>query len=58
MNLYKLFIALSILLGLSSCNWLDLEPTDTTTETDLFKTGDGYRIALNGIYQQMSETDL
>lgn len=59
MKIDKLFIALSLIVGLSSCsNWLDLEPKDTTTDTDLFTTGDGYRIALNGIYAQMAEASL
>ena len=59
MKIYKLLIALPLLAGLQACSgWLDLEPKDTTTETDLFQTGDGYRIALNGVYQQMSETGL
>lgn len=47
MKIYKLLIILLLLVGLNSCSgWLDLEPKDTTTETDLFQTGDGYRIAL------------
>lgn len=59
MKIYKLLMALPLLVGLNSCSgWLDLEPKDTTTETDLFQTGDGYRIALNGIYEQMAETSL
>ena len=56
MKIYKFFVGMSLLCGLSSCgDWLDIEPTDTTTETDLFATGDGYRVALNGIYEQMAE---
>lgn len=57
-KIYTIFAVCSLLFGLSSCNWLDLEPKDTTTETDLFATGDGYRIALNGIYQQMAGTGM
>lgn len=59
MKIYKFFIGISLLVGLSSCgDWLDLEPSDTTTETDLFATGDGYRIALNGVYEQMAGANL
>lgn len=59
MKIYKLMISVFLFVGLSSCNdWLDIEPKDTTTETDLFATGDGYRIALNGVYAQMAETGL
>lgn len=59
MKIYRFFIAIFLLCGLNSCSdWLDIEPKDTTTETDLFATGDGYRIALNGVYRQMAETGL
>ena len=55
MNILKYFIVFSALVTLSSCNyWLDIQPVDTTTETTLFETGDGYRNALNGIYRQIS----
>ena len=50
MKIYKLIISIFLFVGLSSCNdWLNIEPKDTTTETDLFATGDGYRVALNGV---------
>lgn len=59
MKKIRYFIALSAFLMLSSCNdWLDIQPVDTTTETDLFATGDGYRNALNGIYRQMATSDM
>lgn len=59
MKKIRYFIIFSALVMLSSCNdWLDLQPVDTTTETDLFATGDGYRNALNGIYRQMSTTEM
>ena len=57
MKIYKLLIILLLLVGLNSCSgWLDLEPKDTTTETDLFQTVEDDRIALNGRYEQMAET--
>ncbi len=49
----KNIILLITLLSFSiiSCNdWLDVIPSDTVEETDLFSTGDGYRNALNGVY--------
>lgn len=59
MKIIRYFVALSVLVMLSSCNdWLDLQPVDTTTETDLFATGDGYRNALNGVYRQMATSDM
>ena len=59
MKIIRYFVVLSALVMLSSCNdWLDLQPVDTTTETDLFATGDGYRNALNGVYRQMATSDM
>lgn len=59
MKIYKYIVIVSVSLILSSCNdWLNLEPADTTTETDLFTTGDGYRNALNGIYSQMATSSM
>lgn len=56
---YKFIAVIVALMGLTSCNsWLDLEPSDTTTDTELFGTGNGYRIALNGIYSQMASSSL
>lgn len=59
MKKIRYFIVLSALFMLSSCNdWLDLQPVDTTAETDLFATGDGYRNALNGVYRQMATSEM
>lgn len=62
MKRYKLTALLFAFLAtfsLSSCNdWLDLEPSDTLTEDDLFATGDGYRNALNGVYKQMGTSSM
>lgn len=56
---YKFIAVIVALMGFTSCNsWLDLEPSDTTTDTELFGTGNGYRIALNGIYSQMASSSL
>lgn len=53
------FVSLAVGLTLASCeNWLDVQPTDTVTEEDLFKTGTGYRNALNGVYSDLSSTPL
>lgn len=58
-KIHRHLIFIFLFVGLSSCsNWLDIEPKDTSTETDLFSTGDGFRVALNGVYAQMAETDL
>lgn len=52
-------VSLAVGLSLTSCeNWLDVQPTDTVTEEDLFKEGTGYRNALNGVYRELSSTAL
>ncbi len=33
-----------------SCKWLDVSPSNSVDETDLFTTGYGFRNALNGVY--------
>lgn len=54
-----ILIFLTALLPLASCNkWLDIQPANTINEDDLFKTGDGYRIALNGIYLKLASSSL
>lgn len=46
-------------LSLGACNeWLDVGPSNQTSREDLFKQGVGYQVALNGIYQELSESDL
>ena len=52
-----LFTALAALFSACS-DWLDVRPSDTLTEEELFSEGDGYRVALNGVYRQMAETSL
>jgi len=56
-NIILLFTLLSF--TLTSCNdWLDVTPSDTVEETELFKTGDGYRNALNGVYSNLSTNEM
>ena len=44
---------------LGSCDsWLDVAPDDQVNEETLFKTGEGYRTALNGVYKDLSVTSL
>lgn len=50
---------ISALLVTSSCNdWLNITPDEQIAEDELFKTGLGYETAINGIYQELSESDL
>lgn len=51
-----------IIIGLSvfsSCNdWLNITPANTVSAEDLYKTGYGFRNALNGIYLKLAESNL
>ena len=54
------FIYLTLIgMTFASCSeWLDVNPSDEIKEEYLFKTGDGYQTALNGIYRKMATFDL
>ena len=58
----KVLIALmsvALLGGMSSCNkWLDVDADTRVSETQLFESGSGMRIALNGIYNSLGESAL
>lgn len=56
----KILIVMMLLpFMLSSCDlWLDVAPDDQVNEETLFKTGEGYRTALNGVYKDLSTTSL
>lgn len=55
----KLYIVFSIALIMSSCSkWLDVVPSDTVVETELFKEATGFRNALNGVYKQISQPEM
>ncbi|WP_292270103.1 RagB/SusD family nutrient uptake outer membrane protein [Butyricimonas sp.] len=52
-----LYVIIPLLL--SACgNWLDVKPSNEVDEEDLFNSGSGYRTALNGIYKDMSSSEL
>ena len=54
--LYILFIP-ALLLG--SCNkWLEIDPDDRIMENNLFSDREGFMVALNGVYIEMSSTTL
>ena len=58
----KIYINMLMLLSslfFASCEeWLDIQPEGQTTEDQLFRTGDGYRTVLNGLYKSMASTSL
>ncbi|MBO9632649.1 MAG: RagB/SusD family nutrient uptake outer membrane protein, partial [Chitinophagaceae bacterium] len=50
-----LYVSLAVILCCSGCKkWLDVQPEDRLSDEKLFEGADGYRIALNGVYQQIS----
>ena len=56
--IYTILIA-SLVLGTSSCSdWFDVSPDNLVAKDDLFSTNEGFRIALNGIYIDMSQKAL
>ncbi len=58
-KIYKLIFIGVAMFALSGCNqWLDIDPEDSTTEDELFETGQGYRNALNGVYTQMATQEM
>lgn len=55
-NILSLMLAV---VSFSSCSdWLDVNPSDEIKEEFLFKSGDGFQTALNGIYRQMASFSL
>lgn len=59
MRRYLLYIVLLPLLLLTSCNqWLQIDPDDRIMEENLFSSRDGFTVALNGIYIEMSSSTL
>ena len=59
MRKYILFILLVPSLLLSSCeNWLQVDPDDRIMEEKLFSTREGFMVALNGVYIEMSSSTL
>lgn len=52
-------IILSLVLFWSGCSdWLDVQPSERISAKKLFEEGDGFRNALNGIYQEASSQTL
>lgn len=50
-----LYVSLAVICCCSGCKkWLDVQPKDRLSDEKLFENADGYRIALNGVYQQLS----
>ena len=59
MKKYIYIIALSLLVGTSSCKkFLDVQPESDITKEQLFSTEDGFKEALNGVYNFCASKDL
>lgn len=59
MRKHILYILLIPCLLFSSCNnWLEIDPDDRIMEENLFSTREGFIIALNGVYIEMSSATL
>ncbi len=58
-RIFKNIIAASVAgLMLTSCDMLDVTPSNSVEETDLFTTGYGFRNALNGVYLHIGSSDI
>ncbi len=57
--IYIWFVISLFFLNASSCSdWFDVSPENLVEKDDLFSTDEGFRIALNGIYLDMSDEPL
>ncbi|WEK33587.1 MAG: RagB/SusD family nutrient uptake outer membrane protein [Candidatus Pseudobacter hemicellulosilyticus] len=55
----KIIGCLFLVLSLTSCKkWLDVKPTDRLAGDELFKSREGFLMALNGIYVDMTAEDV
>ena len=54
----NILCSLLTLLLMSSCNWLEVSPSNEVNADDMYSNGDGYRNALNGLYLQLSGSTL
>ena len=59
MKTYINWAILLVVFACCSCNdWLDMKPEGQPTEDELFRNAEGYRSALNGLYQKMGKSSL
>lgn len=58
-NIKSLLLIVVVLLAFSSCeDWLDVQPSTQLDREKLFKSEDGYSLALTGVYSGMTSTSL
>lgn len=59
MKTFYYLLTLSCFLGLFSCNdFLDVSSSEKVLQKDLFKNSQGIRLAVNGVYRNLSSVDL
>ena len=59
MKNYAIVLATIFMLFFTSCeSWLDIQQEGEVTVAQLYSTGEGYRTALNGVYQAMGRPAL
>ena len=58
MKKYAMILVAVSMLFVSCEKWLDLQQEGEITAEQLYSTGEGYRTALNGLYQAMGRPDL
>lgn len=59
MKIKKISILLMLAMFLSSCEkFLDISADSQVLQEDLFRNGDGFHVAVNGVYRTLSETSL
>ena len=55
---YILILTLIGCFSVSCEDWFDVKPDNQITSSELYSTGSGYRMQLNGIYQGLASTSL
>jgi len=55
---FWMILCFPLLLNISCKKFLDVHASNQILQEDMFKTGDGVRIAVNGVYKLLSTTDL
>lgn len=59
MKIYtKILMVISVLFFISCSDWLNVEQEGEIESESLFKSGDGYRVVLNGLYKAMGAPEL
>lgn len=53
------YVILGLCIGLAGCSdWLDVRPRNEMKENDLYRTADGFRQVLSGVYIELADANL